>query len=90
MGSIIEALRLTFGHLWEAQQAICKVTKFIGLYLLGIVDYGLLPLPHGSFLQYIEEPLITKEEKPKLHEVEKEFENEIYSWQIKIDDFCKY
>ncbi len=84
-----EVLRVTLGHLWEAQQAICKITKFIDLYLLGVGEHGLLPLPHGSFLQYMEEPLITKEEKPKLREVENEFENEIYSWQIKIDDFCK-
>jgi hypothetical protein len=82
-----EALRVTFERLWEAQQIICKVTHFVGLYLLGIVDYGLLPIPHGSFLQYIEEPLITKEEKPKLREEEDIFRNEIYSWKIKIADF---
>lgn len=83
-----EALRVTFEHLWEAQQIICKVTHFVGLYLLGIVDYGLLPIPHGSFLQYIEEPLITKEEKSKLHEEEGKFRNEIHSWKVKIADFC--
>lgn len=76
-----EALRVTFEHLWEAQQIICKVTHFVGLYLLGIADYGLLPIPHGSFLQYIEEPLITKEEKSKLREEEDKFRNEIYSWK---------
>jgi hypothetical protein len=82
-----EALRVTFEHLWEAQQIICKVTHFMGLYLLGIVDYGLLPIPHGSFLQYIEEPLITKEGKSKLHEEEDKFREEIYSWKIEIADF---
>lgn len=84
-----EALRVTFEHLWEAQQIICKVTNFIGLYLLGIVDYELLPIPHGSFLQYIEEPLISKEGKPKLRKEEDEFRNEIRSWKIKIGDFCE-
>lgn len=83
-----KALRITFEHLWEAQQIICKVTHFVGLYLLGIVDYGLLPIPHGSFLQYIEEPLITKEEKSKLREEEGKFRNEIHSWKVKTVDFC--
>lgn len=83
-----EALRVTFEHLWEAQQIICKVTHFMGLYLLGIVDYGLLPLLHGSFLRYIEEPLITKEGKSKLREEEDKLRNEIYSWKIEIADFC--
>lgn len=83
-----ETLRVTFEHLWEAQQVICKVTKFVGLYLLGIVDYGLLPFPHGSLLQYIEEPLILKEEKTKLREEENKFRDEIHSWETEIDDFC--
>lgn len=83
-----ETLRATFEHLWKAQKIICKVTKFIGLYLLGLVDYGLLPLPHGSFLQYIEEPLISKEEKTKLREEEDEFRKEIHSWKMEIADFC--
>lgn len=82
-----ESSRITFEHLWEAQQIICKVTHFVGLYLLGIVDYGLLPLPHGSSLQYIEEPLISKEGKSKLREEENIFRNEISSWKVKIADF---
>jgi hypothetical protein len=83
-----EALRITFEHLWKAQEIICKVTHFVGKYLLGIADYGLLPIPHGSFLQYIEEPLITKEEKSKLRKEEDNFQNDIRSWKIKIADLC--
>ena len=79
-----EALQLTFQQLWKAQQVICKVTKFIGLYLLNRVDYSLLGIPHGSFLQYIEEPLISKERKKELHIEEKVFRDEIRSWKIEI------
>jgi len=83
-----EALQVTFEYLWEAQQIICRVTSFIGLYLLGLVDYELLPIPHGSFLQYIEEPLISKEGKTKLCEEEDKFRSEIYSWKTEIGIFC--
>jgi hypothetical protein len=83
-----KAIRVTFYHLWEAQQIICKITHFVGLYLLGITDYGLLPFPYGSFLQYIDEPLITKEDKSKLREEENKFRNDIRSWKIDIADFC--
>ncbi|MBN1796760.1 MAG: hypothetical protein JW804_08805, partial [Sedimentisphaerales bacterium] len=82
-----KALRVTFEHLWEVQQIICKVTNFIGLYLLGIADYELLPVPYYGFLHYIEEPLVSKEGKTKLHEEEDKFRNEIRSWKIKIDEF---
>ncbi len=86
-----EALRVTFGHLWKAQQVICKVTKFIDLYLLGQgqVSHGLLPTPHGSFLQYIDEPLISEERKKELHIEEKIFRDEIRSWKIEITELCK-
>ncbi len=84
-----EALRVTFEHLWKAQQVICKVTKFIDLYLLGRVSHGLLPFHHGSFLQYIEEPLISEERKKELHIEEEIFRDEIRSWKIEITDLCK-
>jgi hypothetical protein len=83
-----EALRVTYEQLWEAQKVICSVINFIGLYLIGISDYGLLPLSHGTLLHYIEEPLVSKEEKSKLYKEEEIFRNEIYSWKINIDDFC--
>ena len=83
-----KALRVTFDHLWEAQQIICKITHIVGSYLLGIVDYVLLPILHGSFLQYIDEPLVTKEDKSKLREEESKFRNAIRSWKIEIADFC--
>lgn len=84
-----EALRVTFGHLWKSQQVICKVVKFIDLYLLGRVSHGLLPFCHGSFLQYIEEPVISKERKKELHIEEEIFRKEIRSWKIEITDLCK-
>ncbi len=84
-----EALRVTFEHLWEAQQIICKVTKFIDLYLLGPVSHGLLPFSHGSFLQYIEEPLVSEERKKQLRNEEELFRDEIRSWKIGITDSCK-
>ena len=83
-----ESLRVTYGHLWKAQEAICKVTKFIGLYLLNRTDYGLLVMPHGNFLRYIEEPLISKEGKVELREEEGRFREEVRSWRIEIADLC--
>jgi hypothetical protein len=84
-----EALQITFEHLWKAQESICKVTKFIGLYLLDRVDYGLLPLPPLNFLQYIEEPLISKEGRAELRTEEDLFQKEIYSWTIEVTDLRK-
>ena len=84
-----DALRVTFEQLWKAQQVICKVTKFIDLYLLCRVDHGLLPIPHGSFLKYIEEPLISEERKKELRVEEEIFRDEIRSWKIAISDLCK-
>lgn len=81
-----EALQITFEHLWKAQENICKVTKFIGLYLLNRVDYGLLLFPPLNLLQYIEEPLISKERKAELRTEEDLFRNETYTWKIEITD----
>ena len=81
-----EALRITFKQLWEAQKAICSVINFVGLYLIGISDYGLLPLTHGEILHYIEEPLISTENKKELYKEEEIFRNETFSWKIKLED----
>ena len=81
-----EALRITFKQLWEAQKIICSVINFVGLYLIGISDYGLLPLTHGTILHYIEEPLVSKENKLNLYKEEEIFRNEIFSWKIEIDN----
>jgi hypothetical protein len=81
-----EALRITFKQLWEAQKVICSVINFVGLYLIGISDYGLLPLTHGTILHYIEEPLVSKEKKTELYKEEEIFRNEIFSWKINIDE----
>jgi len=62
--------------------------KFIFL-LLCRADHGLLPIPHGSFLQYIEEPLISEERKKELRLEEEKFRDEIRSWKIAIPDLCK-
>lgn len=83
------SLRVNFENLWRAQQAVCKVTKFIYLYLLFRKDHELLPIPHGSFLQYIEDPLISKEGKKELRIEEEVFRDEIRSWKIEIKDICK-
>jgi hypothetical protein len=81
-----EALRVTFKQLWEAQKAICSVINFVGLYLIGISDYGLLPLTYGEILHYIEEPLISTENKKELYKEEEIFRNETFSWKIKLED----
>jgi hypothetical protein len=83
-----ERFKVTFGRLWRAQQSICKVTKFIGLHLLEQIDYGLLPLPHATFLRYIEEPLIPKDAKAQLRREEEQFRQEISSWKTAIGDLC--
>ena len=81
-----KSLPISFDQLWEAQKNICSVIKFIGLYLIGINDYGLLPITQGSILHCIEEPLISKENKKELYKEEEIFRNETFSWKINIDE----
>ncbi len=81
-----EALRITLNQLWGAQKIICSVINFVGLYLIGISDYMLLPLTHGQILHYIEEPLVSKEKKTELYKEEEVFRNEMFSWKINIDE----
>jgi len=81
-----KSLPISFDQLWEAQKIICSVINFVGLYLIGISDYGLLPLTHGTILHYIEEPLVSKDKKKELYKEEEIFRNETFSWKINIDE----
>jgi hypothetical protein len=81
-----ESLPISFDQLWESQKIICSVINFIGLYLIGINDYGLLPITQGNILHCIEEPLVSKEQKSYLYKEEEIFRNETFSWKINIDE----
>jgi hypothetical protein len=84
-----EAVRITFGQLWKAQEIISSVTKFVGLYLLSRVEHSLLPIPHHSMLKYIELPLVQKDQKAQLRVVEEEFRKEIHAWSICLNGLKK-
>ena len=71
---------LTYGHLWEAHQVVCEVASFINIRLLG--GASLHPLATAAFdqFQFIDRPLVSKENVGALRQAWKDLERQMHEW----------
>lgn len=71
---------LTYGHLWEAHQVVCQVSSFVNVRLLG--GASLHPLATAVFdqFQFIERPLVSKENVGALRQAWKDLERQMHEW----------
>ena len=71
---------LTYGHLWEAHQAVCEVASFINVHLLGGPSLHPLATPQFDQFRFIERPLVSKEKVDALRQAWKATEREMHEW----------
>ena len=72
---------ITFGELWSAHKAICKVANFVSIYFLGQSEQGFLPVPQQyDQFKYIDRPLVAAENVPRLRETWNKYAEETQSW----------
>jgi hypothetical protein len=86
-----EEVAITFSYFWNAHKVICQVANFIDLYLLNRNYHtSFLPVPQYNHFEFIERPMVTKENVEMLDKVWQEFRRESDSWSSwGIDDFKK-
>jgi hypothetical protein len=81
-------LNITFESLWHAHKVICQTANFVDLYLLrGAYHAGVLPVPQYNHFEFIDNPIVIKENIGNLRETWNNFQKESESWSAwSLDD----
>jgi len=84
---------ITWGHLWRAHEAICKVANFVNLYMLTGTQHSLLAIPQYDHFAYIDRPLVKADKVQYLRTAWDRYGKETEAWtNWGIDEFeseCK-
>jgi hypothetical protein len=71
---------ITLGHLYNAQEAICKAATFLDLYLLTGHSHGLLAVPQYDHFAHVDKPLVTTEGIAMLRDAWEKYDAETTKW----------
>ena len=72
--------RITLGHLYAAQDAICKVAGFVGTHFLTRSSHSMLPVPQYDHLAYIDKPLVTTDQIGAIQEAWHAYHRATHEW----------
>ena len=75
-----DKINVTLNHIYCAQEAICKVANFVGATLLDVSNIAEIPTPQYNHLEYIDKPLVKKDNIPALYKVWEEYKEQTQKW----------
>jgi len=73
-------INITLGHLWEAHEVICRVVHLVGLHILGTSINSHLAVPQFEQFEYIDRPLVSVANIPKLYDVWQDYDRLNNEW----------
>lgn len=78
---------ISYGDIQNAHKILCGISHFVGLNFLDRTSYSMFIQPSHRWLQYISEPLISKEHIRELGKIREEHQSIINEWESAYSDF---